>query len=38
MLGKLIGYETKAFGRIMVPLYIAMLAFALFTGLSIRAF
>lgn len=36
MLGKLIGYETKAFGRIMVPLYIAMLAFALFTGLSIR--
>ena len=29
MLGKLIGYETKAFGRIMVPLYIAMLAFAL---------
>ena len=36
MLGKLIGYETKAFGRIMVPLYIAMLSFALFTGLSIR--
>ena len=36
MLGKLIGYETKAFGRIMVPLYIAMLAFALFTGLSFR--
>ena len=36
MLGKLIGYETKAFGRIMLPLYIAMLAFALFTGLSIR--
>ena len=36
MLGKLIGYETKAFGRIMLPLYGAMLAFALFTGLSIR--
>ena len=36
MLGKLIGYETKAFGRIMVPLYLAMLPFALFTGLSIR--
>lgn len=36
MLGKLIGYETKAFGRIMLPLYAAMLAFALFTGLSIR--
>ena len=36
MLGKLIGYETKAFGRIMLPLYGAMLAYALFTGLSIR--
>ena len=36
MPGKLIGYETKAFGRIMLPLYGAMLAFALFTGLSIR--
>ena len=36
MLGKLIGYETKAFGRIMLPLYGATLAFALFTGLSIR--
>ena len=36
MLGKLIGYETKAFGRIMLPLYGAMLLFALFTGLSIR--
>ena len=36
MLGKLIGYETKAFGRIMLPLYGAALAFALFTGLSIR--
>lgn len=36
MLVKLIGYETKAFGRIMMPLYAAMLAFALFTGLSLR--
>ena len=36
MLVKLIGYETKAFGRIMLPLYGAMLAFALFTGLSLR--
>lgn len=36
MLVKLIGYETKAFGRIMLPLYAAMLVFALFTGLSIR--
>lgn len=36
MLGKLIGFETKAFGRIMLPLYIAALAFALFTGLSVR--
>ncbi len=36
MLGKLIGYETKAFGRIMLPLYGAALAFALFTGLSLR--
>ena len=36
MLLKLIGYETKAFGRIMLPLYGAMLVFALITGLSIR--
>ena len=36
MLVKLIDYETKAFGRIMLPLYAAMLVFALFTGLSIR--
>lgn len=36
MLVKLIGYETKAFGRIMLPLYGAALVFALFTGLSIR--
>ena len=36
MLVKLIGYETKAFGRIMLPLYAALLGFALFTGLSIQ--
>ena len=36
MLVKLIGYETKAFGRIMLPLYAAMLGFALITGLSLR--
>ena len=36
MLVKLIGYETKAFGRIMLPLYGAALVFALFTGLSLR--
>lgn len=36
MLLKLIGYEMKAFGRIMLPLYAAMLGFALFTGLSIQ--
>lgn len=36
MLGKLIGYETKAFGRIMLPLYGALLAFSVFTGLSMR--
>ena len=36
MLVKLIGYETKAFGRIMLPLYAAMLGFALITELSLR--
>ena len=36
MLVKLIGYETKAFGRIMLPLYAAMLVFALLTGLGLQ--
>lgn len=36
MLLKLIGYEMKAFGRIMLPLYAALLGFALLTGLSIQ--
>lgn len=36
MLGKLIYYETKAFGRIMLPLYAAALAFSLFMGLGLR--
>ena len=36
MLVKLIGYEMKAFGRIMLPLYAATLGFALITGLSIQ--
>ena len=36
MLGKLIRYETGAFGRIMLPLYGAALGFALFLGLSLR--
>lgn len=36
MLGKLIHYEMKAFGRIMLPLYAAALAFSLFMGLGLR--
>ena len=32
MLGKLIGYEMKAYGRILVPVYIALLAMAAILG------
>lgn len=36
MLGKLIGFEMRAFGRIMLPLYAAVVGVALLIGLGIR--
>ena len=36
MLGKLLNYEIKAFGRIMLPLYGALLAISVVFGLSVR--
>lgn len=36
MLTKLIGYEMKAFGRIILPLYAATLGMALIMGLGVR--
>ena len=36
MLIKLLGYEMKAFGRIILPLYAATMGMALITGLSLR--
>ena len=36
MLRKLIAYEMKAYGRILVPIYIALLALAAILGLSLK--
>lgn len=36
MLGKLIGYEMRAFGRIILPLYAATIGMALLIGLGVR--
>ena len=36
MLAKLLGYEMKAFGRILLPLYGALLILAVTLGVSIR--
>ena len=36
MLGKLLGYEMKAYGRFLVPIYIALLALAGMLGLYIK--
>ena len=34
MLGKLLGYEMKAYGRIMVPIYIALIALSAILGIG----
>ena len=34
MLGKLLGYEMKAYGRIMVPIYIALIALSVVLGIG----
>ena len=34
MLGKLLGYEMKAYGRIMVPIYIALIALSAILGVG----
>ena len=36
MLTKLIGYEMKAFGRIILPLYAATIGMAIIMGVGIR--
>ena len=36
MLGKLLGYEMKAYGRILVPIYIALIALAAILGISFK--
>ena len=36
MLGKLLGYEMKAYGRILVPMYIALIALAAILGVSFK--
>jgi len=38
MLSKLIGYEMKAFGRILLPVYAAILAVAFILGIDFRIF
>jgi len=36
MLGKLIGYEMKAFGRVLLPLYAALIVLSVMAGVGLR--
>ena len=36
MLSKLIGYEMKAFGRILLPVYLAIVVVAVLLGIDFR--
>ena len=38
MLSKLIGYEMKAFGRILFPVYLAIVVVAVLLGIDFRLF